>query len=218
MTTTPFPGTPPHCTDKPWTEAVRGGATTPLATARSPSQPDHPFDTHNPFTTLQPPHDDSTDDGSGQSANILLTPADGDIVATVSVLNNIVANVDGARDIATIGTIAAQMNRVDAAAPNSTLDGAFGERTTGIIRFGVRNELRYDKREATDNPTDGDTPLGGRTTSKIRFRGHHPIKCPPVVDVDAAGFSGPRNRWQAHHITIATGARPPPRYPHGHRW
>lgn len=104
MTTTPSAGTPPHCTDKPWTKAVRGDATTQLAAARYPSQPNHPFETTNPFATLQPPHDDSTDDGSGQSANILLTPADGDIVATVAVFDDIATNVDGARAIATIGT------------------------------------------------------------------------------------------------------------------
>ena len=75
-----------------------------------PPQPDHPLETHNPFTTLQTTHDDSTDDGSGQSANILLTPADGNIVATVKVLDNIVANLDGARDVATIRTIEAQTN------------------------------------------------------------------------------------------------------------
>ena len=120
MTTTPFAGTPPHRTDKPWTEAIKGGATTPLTAARPPSQPDHPFETHNPFTTLQTTHDNSTDDGSGQSANILLTPADGDIVATVTVLDDIVANVDDAWDITTIGTITAQTNRVNAAAPNGT--------------------------------------------------------------------------------------------------
>ena len=164
MTTTPFAGTPPHCTDKPWTKAVRGGATTPLAAARSPSQPDQPFATHNPFTTLQPPHDDSTDNGSGHSTDILLTPADSDIVATVAA-----ATVDSAWDFATVGTIAAPTNQVAAAAPNGTFDGAFGERTPGAIRFGVRNEIRYDEREATDDPTDGDAPLGGSTTGELRF-------------------------------------------------
>ena len=93
MATTPFIGTPPHCTNKPWTEAVKRGATTPLTAARPPPQPDHPFETHNPFTTLNSTHEDSTDNGSGQSNNILLTPADGNVVATVGVIGNIVPNL-----------------------------------------------------------------------------------------------------------------------------
>ncbi len=190
MTTTPFAGTPPHRTNKPWTKAVKGGATTPLTAARPPSQPDHPFATHNPFTTLQPTHDDSTDDGSGQSANILLMPADGDIVVTVAVLDDIVANLDGARNIATIGTIAAQTNGVGAAAPDGTLDGAFGERTNSATRFGGRNEIRYNEREATDDPTNGNIHLGGRTTSEIRFGGRNPIERPTVEIVDAAASDG----------------------------
>jgi hypothetical protein len=73
---TPFVGTPPHCTDKPWTEVVKKGATTPLTAARASPKPNHPFETTNQFTTLHSTHD-STDDGSGQSDDILLMPADG---------------------------------------------------------------------------------------------------------------------------------------------
>ena len=119
------------------------------------------------------------------SADILLTPADGDIVATVTVFDNIAPNLDGARN-----TIAAPTNRVDAAATDGMLDGAFGERTTGAIHFGVRNKIRSDEREDTDNPTGSDTPLGGRTTGGLRFGGQHPIDRHTVVDGDTAASDG----------------------------
>ena len=80
-----FVGTPPHRTDKPWTEVVTKGAMTPLTAGRTSLKPDHPFDTTNPFTPLCSTHestqDDLTDDGSGQSDDVLLTPADGDDTA-----------------------------------------------------------------------------------------------------------------------------------------
>ena len=82
---TPFVGTPPHRTDKPWTEVVTKGAMTPLTAGRTSLKPDHPFDTTNPFTPLcsthKSTHDDLMDDGSGQSNDVLLTPADGDDTA-----------------------------------------------------------------------------------------------------------------------------------------
>ena len=93
---TPFVGTPPHHTDKPWTEVVMTGVTTPLTAARPSSKPAHPFKTTNQFTPLSSTNDDSTDDGSGQSGDKLLTPADGDVVV----------QLDGARKIAAVATIA----------------------------------------------------------------------------------------------------------------
>ena len=138
MATTPSVGTPPHRTDKPWTEAVKGGAMTPLTAARPPPQPNHPFETHNPFTTLLSTHNNSMDDGSGQSDNILLTPADGDVTTTVGVLGENVANLDGACDVATvgpitIGAIRAQTNGVDPSDTTTTaaFDGGFQDNATG---------------------------------------------------------------------------------------
>ena len=103
MANTPFVGTPPHRTDKPWTEVVTKGAMTPLTAAQTSPKPDHPFKTTNQFTTLCSTHDDSTDDGSGQSDDILLTPADGDIAV----------KLDGARNIAAVGAIAARTDGTD---------------------------------------------------------------------------------------------------------
>ena len=97
MANTPFLGTPPHRTDEPWTEVVTKGAMTPLTAARPSPKPDHPFETTNQFTPLSSTHDDSTDDGSGQSDDILLMQKDGDIAVTL----------DGARNIAAVVTIAA---------------------------------------------------------------------------------------------------------------
>jgi hypothetical protein len=114
---TPFVGTPPHRTDKPWTEVVKKCATTPLTAARASPKPNHPFETTNQFTTLRFTHDDSTDDGSDQSDDILLTPADGDATVTL----------DGARNIAADGTIAAQTDGADPIDNAATLD------TTGDI-------------------------------------------------------------------------------------
>ena len=78
---TPFISTPPHRTNKPWTKVVTKGATTPLTAAQTSLKPDHPFNTTNPFTPLCSTHDDLMDDGSGQSDDVLLTPADGDDTA-----------------------------------------------------------------------------------------------------------------------------------------
>ena len=103
---TPFVGTPPHRTDKPWTEVVTG-VMAPLTAARPSSKPAHHFETTNQFTPLSSTNDDSTDDGSGQSGDLLLTPADGDVVV----------QLDGARTIAAVATIAA---RTDNTAPFRT--------------------------------------------------------------------------------------------------
>ena len=117
MAKTPFVGTPLHRINKPWTEAVRKCATTPLAAARALPKPDYPFKTPNPFNTLHSTHYKSTGDGSGQSDNILLTPADGDVVVTL----------DGACDVATAGVIAAQTDGVD------PINTAAASETTGEI-------------------------------------------------------------------------------------
>ena len=83
------------------------GVTTPLTAARPSSKPAYPFETTNQFTPLSSTNNNSTDDGSGQSGDILLTPADGDVVV----------QLDGARKIAAVATIAA---RTDDTAPFST--------------------------------------------------------------------------------------------------
>jgi hypothetical protein len=88
MANTPFVGTPPHRTNKPWTKVVKKGATTPLMATRASPKPNHPFETTNQFTTLHSTHDNSTDDGSGQSDDILLTPADGDTAVTLDGARN----------------------------------------------------------------------------------------------------------------------------------
>ena len=109
---TPFVGTPPHRTDKPWTKVVMKDVTTPLTAARPSPKPDHPFETTNQFTPLSSTHDDLTDDGSGQSDDILLTPADGDVVVTL----------DGARNIAAVVTIAARTDDTDPLSTAATDD------------------------------------------------------------------------------------------------
>ena len=98
--------------------------------------------------------------------------------------------MDGACAIATIGTTAAPTNRVADAAPDGTFDGTFGGCTPGAIRFGVRNDISYDEREATDDPTDGMSSLGGHTTGKLRFGRRHPIDRNTVADGDAAASDG----------------------------
>jgi uncharacterized protein Yka (UPF0111/DUF47 family) len=124
MANTPFVGTPPHRTNKPWTEVVTKGATTPLTAARTSPKPDHPFETTNQFTTLCSTHDNSTDDGSGQS------DIDGDVAVTLDSTRNIAAvgaieartdgtdPIDTAATLASAGEIATQPD--DAAAPRST--------------------------------------------------------------------------------------------------
>jgi hypothetical protein len=110
----PFVGTPPHCTDKPWTEVVTKGATTPLKAARPSPKPDHPFETTNQFTPLSS-HDDLMDDGSGQSDDILLMPADGDAAVTL----------DGAGNIAAVVAITARTDGtdpIDTAATSASAD------------------------------------------------------------------------------------------------
>ncbi len=108
-------------------------------------KPDHPFETTNQFTTLSSTHDDSTDDGSGQFDDILLTPADGDVTVTLDGACNIAADVaiaartdgtdpiDTAATLASVGEIAVQPD--DAAAPHSTplmLDAMIMANTVGI--------------------------------------------------------------------------------------
>ena len=121
------------------------GATTPLTAARTSPKPDHPFETTNQFTTLSSMHDDSTDDGSGQSDDILLTPADGDVAVSLDSACNIAAVVaieapmDGTNPIDTAATSASSgkiaVQPDDAAAPHSTpltLEAMIMANTVGI--------------------------------------------------------------------------------------
>jgi hypothetical protein len=75
------------------------GATTPLADAQAQPTPDRPFESANQFQHLQP--DESSDDGSHNSAALLLTPADGDDAIPTPTAKDIVGAIgDGAGDIA----------------------------------------------------------------------------------------------------------------------
>ena len=104
----PFVGTPPHRTNKPWTKVVTKGATTPLTAARTSPKPDHPFKTTNQFTTLCSTHNNSADNGSGQS------DIDGDVAVTL----------DSARNIATVGAIEARTDGTDPINTAATLASA----------------------------------------------------------------------------------------------
>ena len=73
--TAPTVDTPPHRTDKPWTEVAKG-ASTPRAAALAPPSPDHPYESANQFTSLRQTEDDGSDDGSHRSGEVLLTPGD----------------------------------------------------------------------------------------------------------------------------------------------
>ena len=114
MATTPSVGTPPHRTEE-WAKAATTGATTPLLDARPPPKPDHPFETPNPFATLGTTNNDLMDDGSGHSDAILLTPTDGDVVASSAA--------------AAVATLASQT--VLAARTDGVADAALG--TTGVF-------------------------------------------------------------------------------------
>jgi len=69
---TPSVTTLSHRTDKPLNEVAKG-ASTPRDAALAPPQPDHPFKSANQFTSLRSADDDSSDDGSCRSTE-LLTP------------------------------------------------------------------------------------------------------------------------------------------------
>ncbi len=95
---TPSSGTPPHRTEE-WTEASSTSATTPLTAAQAPPKPDRPFESANQFQRLQP--DESSDDGSHNSAMLLLTPADRDDAIPTPPAEDIVGAIgDEAGDIA----------------------------------------------------------------------------------------------------------------------
>ena len=68
-------GSPKTSPYTPWTDVVKTRTKTPIALARAPTNPAHPFEDANQFDPLRPTHDDS-DDGSGHSGDILLTPPD----------------------------------------------------------------------------------------------------------------------------------------------
>ena len=178
MTNTPFVGTPPHRTDKAWTKVVMKGMTTPFTTAQPSPKPDHPFETTNQFTTLYSTHNDSTDDGSGQSDDIILTPADGDIAVTSDGTSNIAAVVaiatrtDGtdpintATTLASAGEIAVQPD--DATAPHITpltLEAMIMANTVGISALReLTKENMTTVKELTQTMTNMSSHLHTLTT------------------------------------------------------